>query len=733
MEHIKILNSATTESIKPMPLVASIVAASENLSTSFVEMDIPEELGSMLIKGTLTGESRGLVNQIAGTLTPLVRDLATELCGENVSENTIDIATQAGLVGSIMSANIPAAISKSINEGTTTEDVRAVGYDADAIRVQDLGKECFKSGIVENMVEHACRFNLRAVGPNAFVSAVAPIILFNPSESGLRCSIELIFIQDDITHKISGDVINFNRRTLVNAISDPTILGERSRKIVPIIRTGGGADDSTDKFLPTTNIAWWNETLDGTIHQTGMLATNVDINMIGIGQTDLMVSQSSASSSDMLNEVGNLSRLAVRLAAGIWLDIPVDQYSRSAFYKSHFGEATGMAVDLKATIGLTGDTALANGALLKTHIPMLDPLTNGGFEYRVFVRIGANGEADIQTGTTNVTGTSWNVVSIYDQNDNLLDPTDPNHVIIRIALEGASSQVAKCRIRGFLVDFTLANLNHKRRGDLIGKVIYTEEMWVPYLEPISCAREIGSTRDPEEVDTLTRIVHASMDNAAVDLLLTTSLRIQAWQDLATPDMLPETLGISRYVVTPTVISEAVDVATLVIGRSSSERHADISSVITNVLRSAVYRMWINSGMDDARSALGVDGRAETIVIAADPELAQYLYTVGDGRLFGNKFATKPVYSTNNRMKGKIFAFPSNPVVDNQCDCLRFAHTAYSPTTVMNLDLSIHGGAENVLSVYPRYRMFITNSVMVELDVSNIEAAYGPACAPLPCP
>lgn len=696
------------------------------LVEAFDDITVPQSITSEIVSGNLTTESQHLAVNIDETLQPILKDLVETLSdGGGLTTEEVTLAAEAGLVGSLLAADPKSLLSQTLQPRQSTEELHVVLLDDNnPITSRKLHKECFNHVVGDNLQEHSCVFNAGAATGDAVTRLIAPTVLFSPSESGLLCTVEILYIQDDALHDVSGNIIDFKRKSLVHALADPTILGSFSRKAVPIVRTGTNA--STDKFVPTAEIAYRQIELDGEAHTTGVLKTGVEVDFIGITQTNAMVAKGAAGVSEALNPVGSVEALYVKLDTAKWLRIPTSIYSSASFRKAPTGMQSAMVMSLDTTVLLQGTTKLTNGTELKASIPELDEANNAnGDLYKVYMRIGATGDADINSGTVSVIGTRWKVVSIIDNNGDPIDLAAGEGAAIVTALEGNDTTQTKCRVQGYDGDFTLANLNHKRRNKLISSIQYREDMYVSFLEPISCPREVGAVRSPSEAKTLIKIIRVLQNNAAIKFLLESSERIDTWTETAMPDQLPDSLGLMRYLVTPTNVTGTVDVADVVIGLSSAERFADISAVFVNAVRNAIYNMWSESDMAGVWTTMGKDGEKPRIGIVADQLLVQYLVTLGDDRLLGDMFDVVVVGTPNVTMKGKIKAFLSRPITNNKCDCTNLGHMALAPEAVMNLDLPVNGGVENVLSVYPRFRFILTNPVMASLEFENADAAYYP--------
>lgn len=711
---------------------ASEMAA--ELMQAFSDVDIPDNLASGLLSaGSMTTESVSTISSIDDTLAPTLRDMITSMHDEyttessrriSVSSHDVDMAIQAGVLGAVLAANPMEQLRNEISTPSSTDSLHVVENEAvTALTKRELGRECFSHKAGGDFQEHSCLFNLRAAIPDDFPRVVAPGILFSPSESGLRQTVEILYVQDDALHSLSGDIMQYNRRSLVAAMKDSSILGDGKRRAVPIVRTG--ANSSVNKFIPTAEIAWTSRELDGTMHDTGVLKTGVDIDIIGISQTDAQVAQGPAGISDALTSEGGIAALYARLDAGKYLRFNTLGRESASFRKSQVGKSSSMTLTFDSIYTLDETSVYTNGNPIIADIPALDSANNAnGDKYTVYVRVSATGDADVADGTLNVVGSRFEVVRIIDLNGNAIDLTAGEGLDIKNAIMGTDTGDAKCRIAGFDPDVSLANLNHKRRGKLIGAVQYSELCVVPLLEPISCPREVGAVRDPEEINTLVKTIKMLINNAAVTFLNETEDVIDTWKATAMPDLMPDTLGLMRYLVTPTNYTATVDVANEVIGLSSSDRFADISAVIVNAVRNAIYSMWTESNMSGVRRMLGRDEKP-TIGVAIHEDLEQYLFTMGDDRLFGDKFNIRIVTTINDDFKDTIAVFPSTPIRNNQPDCTNYGHMGYSTEAVVNLDLTVNGGFENVLSVYPRFKFCLTNPVRGTIKVSNIIEAFSP--------
>jgi hypothetical protein len=708
--------------------------ASEEISTICTDLvEIPDTATQALLSNSNNDMT---LDSVYTNMEAPLRNLILQMSEEQVddegnlieSQESIDMRIQCAIDSAIMAADPSALIRQRIQPVTSSEELHVINSDiGGASRTEVLSSECFTNAVTENMVEHSCQFGLNSTAPDEFVRNVAPLILLNPSDAGMRCTATILYVQDQVQHSTSGMPTNWQRHSLVAAMRDSSILSNRGNKLVPVVRDENSSyEPSIENFVPDAAIG---HTTEGDV-TTGYLLTGRTIDVLGISQTDSSLTQGKKNEASSIAIGGGIESVAINLDpenGKKWLRIDVSNYSGAKFSKAGQGADSRMVLNMRTkTVLLHKDTKLINGTTLSALIPELDTANNGGKNYKVYMELAFSADLDVGSSDLTVTGTTWRVSAIYDDAGEVSMTAGDGKAIVD-ALVGTEDPKGACRIQGYQPDLYPTNRELSEFGQQIGKVSYSELLYVPIMEPIVCRREVGSKNDTEVVDNLVRALHVGMNNAAVDLLINFSGVLKDHQDNGVPGIVPDYLGVSRFVVNPTLVSEdVVDVQATVQGMRSAERSEDVSAVVTNKIITSIFKMFHDSGMNSVLTSMGRSGEKQRIVVAVGSDLAPYVYTPGDTRFLGDLFDIKVVYSDNKDMKGRAFAFPSNPVVNNKPDCLRFAHTAYSPEAVFNLNIpNSGGGTVNVLGVFPRYRMAVCNPVMVSLEFTNIQEAYEP--------
>lgn len=627
----------------------------------------------------------------------------------------------------ILAMDPTAAIQQELIPSAESSGNRSIGALDSSITVRSLARECYEPRNTTSMVGCTCSYNMRATAPDEFVRTVAPLFMINAGDAGIRCVANLLYIQDDAMHEVHGNLIDFNKRSLTRASIDSSILSGSSNKIVPVYRDPG----NIDHFMLAANIVPHSVITHGETVLTNPLAIDKAVDLIGISQLNSDLIHGKADLSDQLDAGVTLGALYIGMGAydeatGIYAG-GVLKFNTSAWDTAQFKNvAAGKCIEQALvfntdSIRINKDTVLTDGASISTISSAIvdDELTVG-------ITMRASGTVNIANGDCVVYGNEFKVNGIYDVNGDELPLDVAPQIAIVDALEMGRGG---CRIAGYDIIANPTNLNHRRRGDMVGSECYVEELFVPLLPPITCVKPIGTTNSSEQVSNLVQMLHIRMNNDIVDMLLNTSDILEDYVMNGIPDVRPDILGIGRLFVTPTFIKRPLDVAAEVMGLSSSEREEDVKAVLVMAVRDVTLRLYIDSGLEAARTGLNNGVRTKpTAVIATDSRTASYLYESGDDRLLGDMFNYKIVTSPNQDMIGKIFIFFNEASSGTGTpSCTTFAATAYSSEVVFNLDIPRNGGISTELGVYPRYRSFVVCPILGRIDVSNISDALGRVC------
>ncbi len=619
---------------------------------------------------------------------------------------------QAAVVAGLQAAAPMEFMTKPIASGASlspmgSETTVVVAGQQGSMDRRSISMEAFDERANKNAMVYSMVYNAVAARQDEFGEAFFPTVVQTPDQVGFMVNVKLIEVIDTIRREISGAVNNFNRKNIVKASIDHTILRNDITKIVPIHRAGVSAQYfATD--VGTAQVEIGGETVT-----TGALAVGKKFSLLGISQTDAAVAAGLQDETDAVDSAAKLQAVYVKLADGDVVKFNTLNIPTSTFNAAVQGNARQLNLNFTtAALQLTGSTKqidatdLTGKAAIGTHSVRLSTSVVGSINQ--------------QEGTTQINAMPVNVEKVFDDAGN----------VVSVAA-GAGKAIADLFIGATVIGYDLlayrTNSNRRNRG----QVIDTREMnylyAVPVLPPITALRPVGATdaNDASLLSTLITTTRIRTSNEAVTKLLEArdTLKEYANQANAAGDS-PEVFGAASQLVAPTYLEAVIDAVASTDSLKSSDRADDVSGLLVNKLRDMAFRLYQKSGYKAAADAVtGNMAGKPTVIIGTDPVIARYLTISGDTRLLGDAFNFKVVSTLDSRMAGKIvMSFgDETSYTSGVANALHFGNMAWKPELTLMMPATRNGANAMELTVQPMFLHVVNLPVMAYIEVSGIEA------------
>lgn len=565
---------------------------------------------------------------------------------------------------------------------------------------------------------YSVAYNLQAARQDEFGEAFFPTIVVTPDQVGFAVTIRLVEVYNEVRRQVSGDVNNFARRNIIQAVIDPTILKNDQTKVVPVYSA-----ESQAYFVPSSLVAPYDTLLDGETITTSMLAMGKKFSLLGISQTDALLETGLLDSTDSLDPAIKLDAVGLRLK-GAALDGSEDEVLKFNTGAAPYSTFTYAVQDNYRLMNLAFSTSdLKVGPTKKlvdgSTSTLLAPVASGNLTVRLGVQV--SGSVNLELATTSLFASDVEVVSITTEDGVKLAPTDATYITVKNIFAGAE-------IIGYDLEARRTNLNRRQRGQLLNTNYQNQVYAVPLRGPITVPRPLtsGDQTDSSDLAALITATHISNSNAAVDEVLRVNDVLAEYVNSAdSVSDSPAVLGTGRYLVKPFHHYEALNVAEIIDSLTSHERAEDIQAVLVNKLRDVAYRMYRDSGYKAAADALaGGVAPVPTVIIGTDPVIARYLTVTGDLRTLGGSFNVKIVSTLNQRMAGKIVMTLGNfdTAAEGVVNPLHFGNMAWKPELTLVLPLHRNGQTSKELTVQPSYLHVTHLPILATFDISGIEEA-----------
>ena len=687
---------------------ALISSLQEHMTTTDLEHGLATKIfNSASLEAADVIELNSSKDGFATCLSAALEDLASD----DIHFELDDIQEKVGFAMASIAQDPMAALESEISMPVAEDASHIVkGGMSGGLTDRTQALEHYDDRDMGNLASRSVVYNMEAVRPSAFTKTIFPFVVFNPESAGVRQVVELLYRQDDVNHAIDGSLTDFNRVGLTHAAIDSSILSDDSTRVIPVHNA-----NTTDNFIDAAVIPDWSIMNEGQSVPTNFLKFSNKVNLIGVSQTEALMSRGVMNHSDQLDVRNSLNLIAYQIGADI-VEFPVSPIASAAFSSAHPGPGTSQtlnfsttSIKLDASSTARADTAFSEAALVAI-------ATNN---WTVQLEVSMAGTVDIDTGTQVVYPTSFEVAHVYDAAGVELDLTNAALAPTVAAINGATPL-------GYHPLSYRSNKNRRQRGKLLGSKTFVEEYYVPMRSPLSTARHVGAKKENADIGRLVSATHIEMDNDAVATLEegASTLRQFVVNSNITLDR-PDYLGLGRFYINPRFIERNIDLPLQINSISSHERMADIRSVLLLQIRDVASRLYLESGFSAGQAVINAGAkRKPLIIIATDDYTASYLNESAGERLLGDQFDSVIVTNINQKMRGKIYILISDQANVEGINPLGAGNTLYAPEMISNLVIDRGGQTSREVTVMRHWRMILNNNVMGLLHVSGLDDVLG---------
>lgn len=640
------------------------------------------------------------------------------------------IADKLGVRGKITDAQVQAAAAAGILAGDpmsfynhkTTMPASSDGLSiVTMVGLEDVASnriamEAYDDRENRNAAVYSISYNMQAARQDEFGETFFPTIVVTPDNVGFGITVRLMMVYNELNRQVSGALDQYNKKNIIRAIADYTILKNEMTRIVPVVRT-----ESTDKFVDSAIVAPYSMLLEDESITTAPLATGVKMSLLGISQTDALLANGVLDITDSIDPGIVLQNIYVQVTGVDTNSNPIQDvlvFDVSNLPLSQFTYSTQnnyrvMTLNFSSTSLLINKfTKNVDGSPLS----VMSGIVSGDYVVRLSADV--SGSVNIELGDTVVYGNQISIHSVTNSSGTLLDTrAAPANAIV------AAFSTAK--IVGYDIKAYRTNANRRQRGQLIDTTEYTQLYNIPLRNPITAIHPMtaDSQGDVSDLSSLITATRIRTSNAAVTALLNTATILSDYVDSRDASNTgPDVLGVGRFFVIPTFASEDIDMNTAINSLTSTDRPSDIQAVLVNKIRDHAYRMYRDSEYKAAADARnGGISQVPTVIIGTDPVLARYLTVTGDLRTLGGEFDVKIVSTLDKRVAGKIFitfgVFDENRNVEP--NPLNFGNMAWSPELTIILPISRGGQISREIAVSPRFLHVTHCPILAVLNISNV--------------
>ena len=710
----------------------AISALWDGLSTAKVGANVDKDIASKYNLGTESLDQNALT-RAKEDMSTLQNDISNVIdsLGSITGADAASISP-AGRQAAIMIAGASLCSVESIKESignyrpSAESNIATVGSElfmTDTLEATDISREAFDGMQTKNALYFSVAYNLLASRQDEFGEAFFPTIVIDPMQSGLVVENTFAVIMNEVTRSARNDKQKYNKIPLIKAMYDSELLTADKNKCIPVYKEDRSLDDLFLADFKSINKDTGFDIL------TAPLKVGEKISLLGISQTEAMLSKGEMDNTDALDRSIQLRRVyyTIKGKTGVGHDQDATEtffFDAGAFAYNNFMAAPqrhskDMILNFATTAMIIRPDEIkqANGSASE----IFKDLNQPGIEIKLEVSL--TGNANTEYGDITVYPNLIKIIEIKNASGDVVPATDPIYTSV-------NDYIQKFEIIGYTVDAYRTNSNLRTMGHLLTIDRYKQEYQIKLRSGMNMMCPINNETGREnDIDYLNTQIQATQLRTSADAVTTLikyaeSLRSNISSGVAKE---LEVSGIGRYSVHPYYKNISLNLADYVDSLKSTERLDDVRAAILNKINDEVVQMDIISNYGAAhRVANNNIPTKKTIIIGTDPRIKHYLAGKEDRLVLSSDLDAVIVSTYNQDIAGKIFI--TYGVFNNDrstvVNPLNFGNLVWAPTIATDVIRTIGGSTRRDLMTMPRYCHIVNLPILLEINLSDIENVIG---------
>jgi len=620
-----------------------------------------------------------------------------------------EVAITAGIeaaVATIYAAQDPAKFAQGFMKPQQGQNVLGRDFNAETMVA---GMEGYDQNAFADFAAASVVFNALNASGDAFAEAFFRTKMIPAGKSGIDVEVKVPKVYNRTVRGNTGAPTDINKKSLVAAVRDASILANDSTKIVPVSKAENDA-----YLVPAAQVAAFKETINGTEVDTRPIAMGKKVDLLALSAHPgiILGEQDETDTIDPNLAVGdlyiNISNPSANSAVGVDMTFKLSTAGMqgSLFTRPAEGDSSDLTVNFTGQLQVRKNTKDITGASIAA-LELADDVSAGAAaDWAMTFEVKVSGDANTTTGSFELNAVKATVTGFVGGDDGMTpiaDITGLDDVVITIlgTMPAARRSNSNMRSRGLSVE----------SGSTV-----TYRLPVELQSPISTISPVSGDHYGVTIEALNATNRIRNANRAVDTLLEMEAALAANSGLA---------GTSAFagstLVTPTYASETVDVAAQVISARSSGSYDDLREAILNSVTAIVHRMVLESGYTAALKTVP-GSREYEVVIGTDEQIASLLMKSGDARTLGNGISFRVAATDDQRLRGQIKIALRRKGAD-AADPLNFGIHGVTTSLIFRAATSKGSATSNEIQLQPRNRHHVLCPVLGAITVTGLESLF----------
>lgn len=603
---------------------------------------------------------------------------------------------------------------KAASAASSVVDTYVPGVDSAKPAMESFTQDAFNK-----FISHSILVNALSVGNNDFDEAFFPTEVIEAGQSGVDVDVSICYAYNRTKRAANGKPFEFEKKSLIRAIEDHTILEGGSTAIYP----RGDAAANNDAYLVDATVVG-NRVIDvaGTEITTRPLKFGTEVDLLAVSAHPGLIGSDGQDETDALDPNVSLSSVFVKVTVddgaagktGVY-ELSTAGMSGSVFTRVTQGSANASSLAFKNVLGLNGTMKSVGGvAIQDLGIEAILGLAPGD-AWTVEMPVSISGNLNTEYANLEVYGNSIGINRAFVGADKTVvakSSTEYTDLKAKVTLE----------LVAFYPKARRVNANLRQRGILIDSGENNRYYFpIEVGSPLSSVRPIKVNGGGATVEGLVQGLRTRSSNSSVSTLLYAESQLQ--QAVNDGVMSVNTSMIGSLFVRPSYTARSLDASSVVTINRSGEGYDDLRALLVDAVTTMADKLALESGYLAALEQFTGGDREYEIVVGTDPRLAGLLMKSGDARTFGEGRNYRIVSSLDLRMRNRIYV-TFRRVSQRGVDPLSFGAHLYMPALVHEVANSHQNGATvQEVQVQPRELHANTLPILGRIDVSNLEDFY----------
>lgn len=554
-----------------------------------------------------------------------------------------------------------------------------------------------------------------------FSEMFAPTVAVPPSKQSVALTVRVPLIQRAAKHALNGNGIELNRRSVVEARYDSSILQNDITTIQAVYRDTGDENSTVDKLAPAAEIAPELINHNGVECKVQPIRCGIDVDLMGLNSTTGLNGIQEDDTSQIAPSP-RIGKIYIRLEkAGVVEVIPVDvrdmpmfQFNRAA---NQSNDKLGMSLNVETSkIPLASQTADGKVTYLcadRSPSKILESLATAGVAMNL--RLNASGNTNLETGKTLLAAA---IVKVADglTRDGTVIPA--SSTTFTDAFAGVEMTMAY-----WYPAMSMTNSNWMREGLNVNYNEYSFPYAIPTLSPFTLKEPVDEASIAQSVSDLAGVVTQQADNN-VALAVLAYAEIVERAAMAYTGFSDETgvLGAGSVLMSrPYHNRVKIDCIADINSTETSDKREDFQALFLDVLRHEIAEADRGAGLQGAVDSLTSNsGKKVKAHIGCDPILRQHLFQSGEPRTAGNyEFQIESTELKDWAGKCVIMLGLEGSAGENPlCTGQRW----FTPDQLRTATISGNSTTKHTM-IIPHYSIVFNTPAVIEIEVTNLDVLF----------